>query len=126
MIFKKILTFTQHKEDKSDNDILRDMNGSIPFVQTSYCHPVPSEYFENLDIKISDDKLYCEIYINFLSVEKYNEWFDIYGDITEELYLEIQDDFKPLGIKIERFFDSVEHSRCYDAQPLERFVSKFS
>jgi hypothetical protein len=126
MTFKKILTFTQTKQDNTDNDIMRDMNNSISFIQTSYCHPTPSEYFESIDVKVSDDKLYSEIYINFPSSETYSDWFGVYGDITEELYLEIQEEFKPLGIKIERFFDSVEHSRCYDAQPIENFVSKFS
>lgn len=126
MTFKKILTFTQTKEDNTDNDIMRDMNNSIPFIQTSYCHPNPSEYFESIDVKISDDKLYCEVYINFPSSEAYSEWFNVYGDITEELYLEIQEEFKSLGIKIERFFDNIEDSKCYDAQPIELFVSKFS
>jgi hypothetical protein len=126
MTFRKVLTFTQTKTDESENDIMKDMSNSIAFMQTSYCHPSPSEYFENLDVKIHPDKLYAEFYITFPSLEVYNQWYDVYGEITEELYLEIQEDYKSLGIVIERFFDNVEASKCYDAQPIERFVTKIS
>ncbi len=126
MTFKKILTFTQTKQDDSENDIVRDMHESISYIQTTYCHPFPSEYFDSIDFKLSDDKLYCEAYLNFTSEESYQSWFDIYGEITEELYLEIIEDFKSYGIKIERFFENVELSNCFDARPIEQFVSKFS
>ena len=126
MTFKKIVTFSQVKHDHKENDIVKDMHESISYVQTVYCHPFPSEYFESIDFKLSDDKSYCEAHINFVSLDTYHSWFDLYGEITEELYLEMIEDFKPLVIKIERFFEDVEQSNCFDAQPIEQFVSKFS
>ena len=126
MTFRKVVTFSQTKTNESENDIMKDLFKSMAFVQTSYCHPEPSEYFEPMDVKIQPDKLYAELYITFHSLEVYDQWFDAYGEITEELYLEMQEDYKSLGIVIERFFDNVEASKCYDAQPIESFVTKIS
>lgn len=123
MTFKKIVTFTQ----ENDNfDIWTELNKSIAFVQALYCHPMPSEYFDNIDFRFNSDKTYCESQSTHPSQEAYKEWLSVYGEIVEELYLEMQEDFKPLGIKVERFIDNVEISGMFDAQPMENFISKIS
>ena len=123
MTFKKIITFNQKQDDR---DIWAEMTKSVAFVQGMYCHPFPSEYFENIDWQFNDTLSYCEAHSYYTSEESYKKWNEMYGEVMEEIYLEMLNEFESLEITIERFVDNVEISGMNDAKPIEQFVSKIS
>jgi len=131
MTFTKIVTFTQSKRIGTEDawpyletDIYRDLHESISFVQGLYCHPTPSEYFSNIEFNISEDKTHCEIIIEHPSQQHYLEWESVYGEIMEELYQEMLEEYKAYNITSERFVDDVEIANMKDAKPISEFVSK--
>ena len=131
MTFTKIVTFTQSKRLDTEDawpylevDIYRDLHESISFVQGLYCHPSPSEYFSNIEFLISEDKTHCEIIIEHPSQEHYLEWESVYGEIMEELYQEMLEEYKAYNITSERFVDNVEIANMKDARPTSEFISK--
>jgi hypothetical protein len=110
-----------------NNDVYAAIGKSITYIQLLYCFPTPSEYFKSIEDKISEDKTYLEQYIIFENYEKYQEWFDVFGEITEELVKELLVEFEELSITLNRYFEDVELSKAlYNAFPISSFESKFN
>ena len=109
-----------------NKDVYAEMCKSIAYVQTIYCFPFPSEFFESMKIKSNESKDYVEQEIVFHSEEKYKEWFEIFGSILEELIDEMNVDFEKSKITYRRFFQNIEISRASRAEPLENFQTKFT
>ncbi len=110
----------------TNKDVWQEMWKSIVYTQLTYCFPTPSEYFQSVQFIISEDHTYLEQHINFENEEKYNEWYDIFGEITEELTAEFIEDIEKFSITCKRYFEDVELAKVsWNAYPLSDFKSKF-
>lgn len=127
--FLKILTVTQTCPDiDGEVNVIKSLESSIAWNQLYYCHPHPSNYIDNITVNLSEDKSYVEFHADHNSLELYNDWFETFGEISEELYKECIDELEPQGLVFERFFSDVEKARLEvlgnHSQPLESFISK--
>ena len=104
-------------------DVVLEMNTSNAYVQGSYCFSDPSEYYTS-QFLVSNDLNYTEFHITFNNFDSYKDWYNVFGEIVEELMAIMKDDFKPYNITIERYFDNVELSGVADALPYTSFKSK--
>jgi len=127
--FLKILTVEQISPDSDGEiDVIKSLETSIAWSQLYYCHPHPSNYIEHIVVNLSEDKSYVEFHADHGTLESYNDWFNTFGEISEELYKECIEELEPQGLVFERFFSNVEKAQLEvlgnHAQSLENFVSK--
>ncbi len=109
------------------DDVYATICKSVTYIQLLYCFPTPSEYFQKIESKISEDRRYLEQHIIFENYEKYQEWFNVFGEITEELTQELLVDLDAGAITLKRYFEDLELSKAkFAAYPLSSFQSKFN
>lgn len=119
----KTVTIWRSKEGNVHSQLL----DSLIYLQVVYCFPFPSEYFENIEQKLSTGLNYLEQHITFTSEEKYHEWFDIFGEIMEELMGELELEANVKELSVERYYEKIPSgNNTLNIQLLENFVSEFN
>ncbi len=109
---------------KEGGDVMAEIYNSIAFLQTTYCFPPESEFYHITNL-ISPDLSYVEFLIDCHDIESYNKWFELFGEIVEELVIEFTKDLEEKGVTYQRYLPAESPIQPTDALPLESFVSKF-
>lgn len=105
-------------------DVIAELYKSISFLQTTYCFPPESEFYTVANY-ISPDLDYVEFVIEFHDLESYQKWYELFGDIVEELVVEFIKELKEVNVEYKRYLHPDIPIKPTDAYPLESFVSKF-
>lgn len=128
--FLKVVTIEQLTPDNEGKfDVVSILESSVAWIQLAYCHPNPSQYFEDFIVNISEDKSYIEFYIVHSSVEDYKNWYETFGEVSEELYQEVLNDIESEGLVFQRFFSNIDEAKLEvlgnHAQNIDNFQSRF-
>lgn len=105
-------------------DVIADLYKSISFLQTTYCFPPESEFYTVANL-ISPDLDYVEFIIEYHDAESYNRWYELFGEIVEELVVEFRKELSDMGIVYQRYLPTEMPFFPEDALPLESLASKF-
>ena len=112
-------------EKLDGGDVIAEMYKSISFLQTTYCFPPESEFYK-VESRLSPDLNYVEYQIDYHDLDSYNRWYELFGEIVEELVAEFIKEFGPLNIKYQRYLDKDITLQPEDSLPLEKFTSRFT
>lgn len=102
-VFRTVTVFSKN----GPGDIHVELNNNIAYLQVDYCLPEFSEYYE-LQYLVSPDLNYIEIHINYHDVDNFKQWHEIYGEIVQELVIEMKADFETYGVTMVRYIENVE------------------
>jgi hypothetical protein len=119
-ILKTVSTY--HKTD--GGDVIAELYKSISFLQTTYCFPPESEFYTTANY-ISPNLDYVEFVIDFHNLESYNKWYELFGEIVEELVVEFIKELKEANVEYQRYLHPDVPINPTDALPLSDFISKF-
>jgi len=97
--FKTVATY-----EYDGSDIIQELQNSLSYLKLQYCYPWPSEFFKSFDELLSNDLRYLEVHVTFENYEKYEEWFSIFGELNDELILEMLEELKKASIVYKRYF----------------------
>lgn len=118
-VFRAATTFSK----KGNGDIIAEMNHSIAYIQAGYCFPEVSEYY-NMKFLVSPDLNYAEVHLEYHDKESFQAWLDIFGEIVEELMIEMEADFQPLNITVTRYIENAAMYNIPKALDYNLFTSK--
>ncbi len=106
-------------------DVVGSLYQSISFLQTTYCFPPESEFYTITNL-ISPDLSYVEYHIEYHDLDSYNKWYELFGEIVEELVTEFRKEFEALNITYQRYLDPQCPIKPDDALLLDQHVCKFT
>jgi hypothetical protein len=115
-------TITVFEKAESDN-IVSELYDTISFLQTTYCIPPVSEFYIASE-HVNSEKNYVEYHIEYKDLEAYNQWFEMFGEVVEELAKEMRIDFSSKNISFTRYADDVALSRAQVMLDMSLFKSK--
>lgn len=117
---KTISTF--YKTD--GGDVMAELYKSISFLQTTYCFPPESEFYTVANL-ISPTSDYVEFHIYYHDSDSYLKWYELFGEIVEELVTEFIKELAELNIEYARYLPVDCPIQLENTLPLENFTSKF-
>lgn len=105
-------------------DVIAELYKSISFLQTTYCFPPESEFYV-VNNYISPSLDYVEFVVEYKDLEAYNNWFELFGEIVEELVVEFVKELQQSNVEYKRYLHPDIPLKPSDADSLDNFVSKF-
>lgn len=117
---KTVSVFKKNEE----GDIIADLYKSISFLQTTYCFPPESEFYTASNL-ISPDLSYVEFIIEYIDADAYKRWYELFGEIVEELVVEFRKELGEMGIEYQRYLPVDMPYFPEDALTLDNLQSRF-
>lgn len=80
-------------------------------------------YLDSAEIKISNDRSYMEVHINFHDENNYNSWHDQWASVHDNVRIIAFNLLKNAGVSIERYWETSDLAMP-GSRPISEFVSK--